>query len=168
MKTEFLVCTMVLAGAVSQGEEIHTFKRIQLNDQFWSEGANFGDLNRDGVNDIIAGPWWWEGPDFKKRHEYAPAKTTFDLKLGPMTTVKVPGFEGTLGNKNTYSENFFAWAYDFNKDGWNDILIIGFPGKDTSWFENPKGGEGHWKRHKIFNQTDNESPTFADLTGDGK
>ena len=56
-----------------------------------------------------------------------------------MTTVEVPGFEGRLGKENTYSDNFFAWPYDFNKDGWNDILIVGFPGKDTSWFENPRG-----------------------------
>ena len=144
------------------------FTRIQLHDQFWSEGANAGDLNRDGIKDIIAGPWWWEGPDFKKRHEYYPATTTFELKLGPMTTVTVPGFEGTLGRENKYSNNFFAWALDFNKDGWNDILIVGFPGQDTSWFENPKGREGHWTRHKIFDQTDNESPTFTDLTGDGR
>ena len=119
-----------------------TFKRIQLHDQFWSEGANAGDLNNDGIKDIISGPWWWEGPDFKKRHEYYPATTTFQLKLGPMTTVTVPGFEGTLGRENKYSNNFFAWALDFNKDGWNDILIVGFPGQDTSWFENPKGARG--------------------------
>ena len=141
---------------------------IQLSDQFWSEGANFGDLNNDGVNDIVSGPWWWEGPDFKKRHEYYPATATFKLRLGPKTSVTVPGFEGALGMENKYSDNFFALAHDFNQDGWNDILIIGFPGKDTSWFENPKGGDGHWKRHKIFDQTDNESPTFADITGDGK
>ncbi len=157
-------------GVVSavQAEELHTFKRIQLSDQFWGEGANFGDLNKDGVNDLVSGPWWWEGPDFKKRHEIYEPKTTFTLKLGPMTSVQVPGFEGTLGNKNTYSDNFFAWVLDFNRDGWNDILIIGFPGQDTSWFENPQGKDGHWKRHKIFAQTDNESPTFTDLTGDGK
>jgi hypothetical protein len=82
--------------------------------------------------------------------------------------VTVPGFEGTLGTQNKYSDNFFAWAVDFNKDGWNDILIVGFPGKDTSWFENPKQPDGQWTRHEIFTQTDNESPTFADLTGDGK
>jgi hypothetical protein len=85
-----------------------------------------------------------------------------------MTTVTVPGFEGFLGRENKYSNNFFAWAFDFNKDGWKDILIIGFPGQDTSWFENPQGKAGHWTRHKIFDQTDNESPTFADLTGDGR
>ncbi len=149
-------------------EDLHMFKRIQLSDQFWCEGANFGDINKDGVNDLVSGPWWYAGPDFKKRHEFYPSKTTFDLKLGPMTTVKVPGFEGTLGNKNTYSDNFFVWVLDFNKDGWNDILVVGFPGKDTSWFQNPQDKEGHWKRHVIFTQTDNESPTFTDITGDGK
>jgi hypothetical protein len=147
---------------------LHTFQRIQLNDQFWCEGANFADLNNDGKNDIISGPWWWEGPDFKKKHEIYPSTTTFQLKLGPMTSVTVPGFEGGLGNKNTYSDNFFVWTYDFNKDGWNDILVVGFPGQDTSWFENPKKSEQHWIRHEIFKQTDNESPTFTDINGDGK
>jgi FG-GAP-like repeat/FG-GAP repeat len=154
--------------APARGEVLHTFTNIQLSDQFWCEGANFGDLNNDGQNDVISGPWWWEGPDFKKRHEYYPATATFQLKLGPMTSVAVPGFEGTLGSKNTYSDNFFVWTLDFNKDGWLDILVVGFPGQDTSWFENPKGREGHWQRHKILDQTDNESPTFTDLTGDGR
>jgi VCBS repeat protein len=162
------VGAMLLTAGTAAAQELHTFKRIQLGDQFWSEGANAGDLNNDGVADIIAGPYWWEGPDYAKRHEYYPATTTFKLTLGPMTTVDVPGFEGTLGKENKYSDNFFAWPFDFNKDGWNDILIIGFPGTDTSWFENPKGKDGHWTRHKVFAQTDNESPTFADLTGDGK
>ena len=174
MSLKYIVlAAAIVAQAATQApppatDASRTFTRIQLHDQFWSEGANAGDLNRDGVPDLIAGPWWWEGPDFKKRHEYYPATTTFELKLGPMTTVTVPGFEGTLGKENKYSNNFFAWAVDFNKDGWNDILIIGFPGQDTSWFENPKGREGHWTRHKIFDQTDNESPTFTDLTGDGR
>ncbi|HET6247032.1 MAG TPA: VCBS repeat-containing protein, partial [Tepidisphaeraceae bacterium] len=40
----------------------------------------------------------------------------------------------------------------------------------TSWYENPrgKGSEGHWTRHKVFDKTDNESPTFSDLLGTGK
>ena len=169
MKPHRLLLPAIAAAALTvNAEELRTFKRIQLHDQFWSEGANFGDLNNDGKPDLIAGPFWWEGPDFSKRHEYAPATQTFELKLGPQTTVKVPGFHGTLGRDNHYSDNFFAWARDCNGDGWNDILIIGFPGKETAWFENPKGGDGHWKRHVVFDQTDNESPTFTDLTGDGK
>ncbi len=164
-----LMLGATLAGvADSAAQELHTFTRIQLSDQFWSEGANFGDLNNDGFNDVISGPWWWEGPDFKTRHEYYRATATFQLKLGPLTSVTVPGFEGVLGRDNKYSDNFFAWPYDFNRDGWKDILIIGFPGRETSWYENPKGKEGHWARHIVFQQTDNESPAFTDLTGDGK
>ena len=159
---------MLAAGAGPAAEELRTFKRIQLSDQFWSEGATFGDLNNDGVNDIISGPWWWQGPDFSRRHEYYPATTTFELKLGPLTTVKVPGFEGTLGKENKYSDNFLAFTYDFNGDRWQDILIVGFPGAETSWYQNPRGTAGHWTRHVVFDRTDNESPTFTDLTGDGK
>jgi hypothetical protein len=162
------VSVLFLCVSVVRADEPIKFKRVQLHDQFWSEGASFGDLNNDGKMDVIAGPWWWEGPDFTKRHEiYAPT-ATFDLKLGPMTSVKVPGYEGTLGSKNSYSDNFFVWVYDFNHDGWNDILMVGFPGKDTSWFENPKGRDTHWKRHIILDETDNESPLFTDITGDGK
>jgi hypothetical protein len=170
MKITIVAVTAVLLWAAWQARPagtLHVFSRTQLSDQFWSEGANAGDLNNDGASDIISGPYWWEGPDFTTRHEYYPAAATFTLELGPLTSVTVPGFEGTLGHENKYSDNFFAWPADFNKDGWNDILIVGFPGTDTSWFENPKGADGHWTRHRIFDQTDNESPTFADLTGDG-
>ena len=163
-----LAALLAAGGPVSVADPVlHTFKRQQLSDQFWCEGASFADFNRDGVNDIVAGPWGYKGPGFTHLHElYAPT-ATFALPLGPMTTVTVPGFEGALGNKNTYSDNFFAFPRDFNGDGWMDVLIVGFPGKETVWFENPKTPDRHWPRHEVFPQTDNESPTFADLTGDG-
>src|SRR6185503_17269539 len=90
---------------------VHTWKKLQLSDQFWSEGANSGDFNHDGKPDVVSGPYWWEGPDFKARHEYYPAKTTF--KLGPISKIPVPGFEGGLGQNNQYSDNFFAFTADF-------------------------------------------------------
>ncbi len=153
--------------------KLHTFKKMQLSKHFWSEGANFGDFNHDGRMDIVSGPYWWEGPDFKIRHEYYPATQTFKLKKEDGTEETIPGFEGALGKNNTYSDNFFAFTFDFNKDGWDDILIYGFPGQDASWYENPKGkknadGTEHWVRHKVFDVVDNESPTWGDLTGDGR
>ncbi len=158
-----------IAAFVSGAEHtLHSFKKIQLSDQFWSEGANLGDFNKDGNMDIVSGPYWWEGPDFKARHEYYPATKTFELKLGAMTKVTVPGFHGGLGKDNAYSDNFFAFTHDFNGDGWTDILILGFPGDKSWWFENPQGRDGHWVRHTCIDVTDNESPTFGDLTGDGK
>ena len=55
----------------------------------------------------MAGPFWFEGPDFTKRHEYREPKA-FDPK--------------------GYSDNFLTYAGDFNGDGWPDILVIGYPG----------------------------------------
>lgn len=149
---------------------LHSFKKTQLSEHFWSEGATFGDLNKDGHNDIISGPFWWAGPDFKTKHEYYPATLKFKTKKADGTEVEYPGFEGGLGTKNTYSDNFFAYTYDMNGDGWTDILIYGFPGKDASWFENPgkAGFDKHWKRNVVFDVVDNESPTWADIDGDGK
>ncbi len=151
---------------------LHSWKKIQLSDQFWSEGATFADLNKDGHNDIISGPYWWEGPDFKKRHTFYPDTKTFKLKKDDGTEVAIPGFEGGLGKNNTYSDNFFAYTHDFNGDGYPDILILGFPGQDASWFENPgKAGlssDAPWTRHKVWDVVDNESPTWGDLLGTGK
>lgn len=147
---------------------LHTFKKTQLAYQFWGEGATLGDLNRDGKPDLVSGPYWYEGPDFTKRHEFYPAKATFKLKQEDGSEKTLPGFEGALGVNNAYSDNFFAFVQDFNHDGWKDILILGFPGEKTVWYENPKGQAGFWTRHEALDVTDNESPTFTDLTGDGK
>ncbi len=165
-----LLLTTALASIAATAADpvLLSFRRFQLSDQFWCEGASFADFNRDGQHDIVSGPWWYAGPGFTNRHELYPPKASFQLKLSPLTTVTVPGFEGALGVANTYSDNFFAFPRDFNNDCWTDVLIIGFPGKETAWFENPKSPDKHWPRHVVFRQTDNESPTFADLTGDEK
>ena len=147
---------------------VHSFKKVQLTDQFWAEGADIGDFNHDGKVDVVSGPFWYEGPDFKNRHEIWPANASFKRKKADGTEETIPGFEGALGVKNAYSECFLTFVYDFNGDGWDDVLVYGFPGKEAIWFENPKGGEAHWQRHVIFDVLDNESPGFADITGDGK
>jgi hypothetical protein len=161
-----LAASVILS--VAQDHYLHSFKKIQLTDKFWSEGASFGDFNRDGVMDVVSGPFWYEGPDFRKAHEYYPATKTFTRKNPAGGEEVVPGFEGALGVKNDYSNNFFTFTHDINGDGWTDIIVIGLPGAETFWYENPQGRPGHWKRHVALDVTDNESPTFTDITGDGK
>ena len=123
------------------------FQKLRLSDQFYAEGAYYGDFNRDGQMDIVAGPFWFEGPDFQKRHEYRPAKA-FDPK--------------------GYSDNFLTYVGDFNGDGWPDILCVPFPGKEAYWYENPAGKEGHWKQHLAYPIVGNESPVWGDVNGDGR
>ena len=75
MKTPLCLVTVAcsLLPAAAADYTVHSWKKIQLSEHFWSEGANFGDFNKDGKMDIVSGPYWWEGPDFKTRHEYYPA-----------------------------------------------------------------------------------------------
>lgn len=166
-----LLCVGLVLGVlpVSAQRTLHTFKKVQLTDEFWAEGADFGDFNRDGHKDVAYGPNWWAGPDFKTRHEYRPATQTFQLKLPDGGTRTVPGFHGALGNQNAYSDNFFTFAHDFNGDGYDDLLIVGLPGTEAWVHENPgAGASGHWRRHKVFDVVDNESVLWEDLDGDGR
>ena len=66
--------------------------------------------------DIVSGPFWYEGPDWTKKHAF---------------------YEPKEFNINGYSDNFFVYAYDFNGDGWKDILVLGFPGKEARLYINP-------------------------------
>ncbi|WP_332914424.1 hypothetical protein [Algoriphagus boritolerans] len=74
-----------------------TFDKVHLLDRYVSEGASMGDINMDGHMDIVAGPLWWKGPDFKKAYAYAPVKY-FPI-IGP-------GLEG-------YSTNFFYIPFTY-------------------------------------------------------
>jgi hypothetical protein len=163
-----LLAVAISAFGAEKQPLLHNFTKQTLTHEFWSEGATYGDFNKDGNVDIAAGPFWYEGPSFSKRHEFYPATQSFKVKKADGTEETIPGFEGGLGKNNTYSKNFLMWSYDFNGDGWPDILVAGFPGEDTSWYENPKGREGHWQKHVAVEVTDNESPGFMDVTGDGK
>ena len=85
------VLLLTLAVGISQAlvnakDLDHTFKKIQVTDQFWSEGADIGDFNKDGNMDVVAGPFWYEGPDFKKRHEIWPATASFTRKKADGTS----------------------------------------------------------------------------------
>ncbi|MCA9262754.1 MAG: VCBS repeat-containing protein [Planctomycetales bacterium] len=142
-----LVIVTVAPRGQCEDQSSHDFKKLTLTREFLSEGANFGDFDGDGTMDMVAGQYWYRGPDFQEKVEYQPGQA-YDPK--------------------GYAPNFFAFTHDMNGDEWTDIIIIDFPGKETWWFENPQGKSGHWKRHMGFDVTDNESPWFTDVTGDGR
>src|SRR5437868_12704888 len=101
-----LSSTLIVAA---KSYSLHSFKKLRLTEQFWSEGANFGDFNHDGKMDIVSGPYWYEGPDFKKRHEFCPANATFKKKKEDGSEETIPGFEGGLGVNNAYSDSFLIF-----------------------------------------------------------
>lgn len=164
------VASLLIASAAFAADPVPSgeFEKIQLTDQFWAEGANFGDFNHDGKMDVVYGPYWWEGPDFKTRHVYADDSKVSKIKKADGTEVEIRGYKGALSNENDYSANFLEFSADINGDGWTDIVILGFPGKESWWFENPQGKSEKWEQHVALDVTDNESPWFTDIDGDGK
>ena len=137
--------TIAATTGLAADKVLHTFQRQQLTDVYYSEGANAGDINKDGHPDVVYGPYWYAGPDFKMAHEiYPPKPQPLDF----------------------YADNFFNWIYDFNGDGWNDVLVVALPGTPGFVYENPKGADGHWPKHQVFDSVGNESPQFLNVVGD--
>lgn len=127
------------------GERI-TFKKHVLTDEFLAEGVAIGDVNNDGLMDVMAGAYWFEAPHWTRHEMTKPVKYEFD---------------------KGYSNAFVCQAMDVNRDGWIDFVRIGFPGREVMWYENPKNQGGYWKAHAIFPTLGNESAGFYDIDGDG-
>lgn len=142
--------TLLTDRIEAQSLGANSFRKITLNPQFYSEGIHFGDLNRDGVNDIIAGPYWYPGPAFTEKKIFrSPRATPFP----------------TSGDSDCYT----VFLFDFNQDGWLDILSFRRDGgSEAVWYENPKTGTGFWTEHLVHSAIENESAALVDIDGDGK
>jgi len=140
------VLLLPAAAQEKSGSKI-SFKRVKIDPTFRSEGVAVGDFNKDGKLDIAAGSVYYAAPDWKMMPILAEPKEY---------------------DPHNYSVSFCNWAEDVNHDGWTDLIVVDFPGKQTWWYENPQTSGGPWKQHVGVEVTNNESPAFLDLDGDGK
>ena len=77
------------------------FQDAALNEFYYSWGPAVADFNRDGRPDIVAGPYYYLGPDYNER-----ARSTSAARSIPA--------------RSTF--NGLQYAYDFTGDGWPDVL----------------------------------------------
>jgi len=148
MRRRLVACllTALCAAALCPAAEI-TFKRTRLDGEFRAEGVAVGDFNCDGKPDVGAGSVYYAAPDWKMVPVWEKAEV-FPVK--------------------GYSPVFCCFADDVNADGRTDLIEVDYPGKQTWWYENPGPRGGPWQKREGIAVTNNESPLFDDLTGDGQ
>jgi hypothetical protein len=133
------------------------FRRVQLTDRFYAEGITSGDFNHDGFMDIASGPYYYPGPAFQTGVEIYPPRT-YGI--------------GAAGQAGGYTDSFILYAYDFNNDGWTDILKVNYCCADEKpgvyLYINPKSDSRHWDEYKVVDTNDSETTAFGDIDGDGK
>ncbi|MCC9601657.1 VCBS repeat-containing protein [Stieleria sp. JC731] len=115
-----------------------------------NEGIAAGDVDDDGVTDLIAGRAWFKGGDWAAR----PLRNIDDW--------------------NGYVQSNGDYLFDVNADGKLDVVAGSFIPSEVHWYENP-GEEAlrlgkQWPQHLLLDtkQSQNEGQLFQDIDGDGR
>ena len=114
-----------------------------------NEGIAAGDIDGDGLTDLVAGRNWYRAPDWTP----LPVRTIDDW--------------------NGYVQSNGDYLFDVNGDGRLDVIAGSFIPTEVHWYENP-GAEGlrlgqTWPRHLLVDtgNSSNEGQMMHDLDGDG-
>ena len=128
------------------------FRMQRLNDHFYAWGQAAADVNRDGNLDVIAGPYYYLGPDYTSYREIYAART--------------------INPSNQYPNDCWVQlASDFNGDGWPDVLTTSHSastGGGATLYVNPKGELRRWDSYKVVPTIQTEITLLRDIDGDGK
>ncbi|MDD5706532.1 MAG: VCBS repeat-containing protein [Kiritimatiellae bacterium] len=120
------------------------WKKVWIADDTY-ESAGVFDADNDGVPDIVSGGFWYQGPDFRRRH--------------PIGDVLAAG---------EYYDDFSTIAMDVNGDGYLDHITGGWWGAALQWRENPRERGKPWPLHEIAKTGNIETTRAWDIDGDGQ
>jgi hypothetical protein len=118
----------------------------RISDFYYAWCAAAADINRDGVLDVIAGPFYFLGPDYTERREFTAARS--------------------YNPSNQFAQGMVNFAHDFTGDGRPDILMV--DQRPIYLYFNPKGESRRWDRYNVVPQASTEIELLKDIDGDGK
>lgn len=117
----------------------------QISDMFYSWSATAADFNKDGHIDIGSGPYIYYGPDYTHYAEIYAGVTYNPSNEFPITNCE--------------------YSFDFDQDGWTDVLFGAPQGK---LYLNPKGASRRWSAYQIIPSIQSEVSVFTDVDGDAR
>ncbi len=136
---------IALAWLNAQGDDVFPIPGTKR----FSHGLGVGDINGDGLNDVICTEGWWEQPRSGRQGD-APWKF-HPAKLGDAVADMI--------------------VYDMNHDGKADVIASSAHRYGIWWFEQGDAKEGSpvFTRHDLFPDLVSETHALiaADLNGDG-
>ncbi|MEO8596078.1 MAG: FG-GAP-like repeat-containing protein [Candidatus Solibacter sp.] len=136
-----------LGRHVLPAEQVSSHFRMQrINDYYTAWSTTVADVNHDGINDVLAGPYYYLGPDYTVAREIFVASAS------------------TVGKE--YTQSMVNFAFDYTGDGWPDVLVAN--GRPMSLYVNPKGETRRWDKYNVLPSISSEVAVFKDVDGDGK
>ena len=120
------------------------FRKVLIADERY-ESAGVFDVDKDGVPDIVSGAFWYQGPDFRRKHPI-----------------------GRLAPCDDYYDDFSTIPMDINGDGYLDFVTGGWWGNTVRWRENPRESGREWPEHIIAECGNVETTRAWDVDGDGQ
>jgi hypothetical protein len=148
-----LCLTLSVPASAAAPREV-SFRKITLTGEYFCDGINAADVDRDGRMDIVAGPYWYAGPDFRTRHTfYEPVPQPLEEK--PTNSM----FRSRMTSMETGTSICWCWAASCSTK----------PSGTRTPVPPPRGApDARWKKHLVSPRVFGEAPQFLDIDGDGR
>lgn len=112
----------------------------------YTHGLGFGDMNNDGIKDVLSTKGWWESPKDPTQPNWKFHPVNFGQDCAEMI------------------------VYDVNQDGLVDVISSSAHKYGIWWHEQGRDAQGNvtWKEHEIHMKiSQTHSLKFDDINGDG-